>query len=216
MRGHRLRDRLDEHRQGRAQPCQRQEILRLGTHPRGAEARGAGQAVPGAVEQEHAGAARGAQVRRREADRLRPGQVRQVVRAQAADRALGRRGGRAAQALMPARASLAWSVAGLIAAVALPWYALQEGLDSGVWLSGLWSSEDYGSGLAEAAMHGKWWLSPVLLALAACLAISLPPMARERRRLLLVAVASAGLALFGVEALSIGLRGWSTGWLNAL
>jgi len=44
---------------------------------------------------------------------------------------------------------LAWSAAGLLAAVVLPWYALQEGLDSGVWLSGLWSSEDYASGLGQ-------------------------------------------------------------------
>ena len=36
----------------------------------------AGQAVPGAVEQGDAAAARGAQVRRHQADRLRPGQVR--------------------------------------------------------------------------------------------------------------------------------------------
>ena len=52
------------------------------------------------------------------------------------------------------RAPLAWSVAGLVAAVVLPWYALQEGLDSGVWLSGLWSSEDYASGLGQLLAHG--------------------------------------------------------------
>jgi iron(III) transport system permease protein len=117
---------------------------------------------------------------------------------------------------MNSRASLAWSAAGLIAAVALPWYALQEGLDSGAWLSGLWSSEDYACGLAEVVVHGKWWLGPVLLALAACFAISLPPMAQEKRGSLLVTVAAAGLALFVVEALSIGLRGWNAAWLNAL
>ena len=61
---------------------------------------------------------------------------------------------------------LAWSVAGLLAAVALPWYALQEGLDSGAWLAGLWSSEDYAAGLGQLVAHGKWWLAPVLVALA--------------------------------------------------
>jgi iron(III) transport system permease protein len=40
---------------------------------------------------------------------------------------------------MASRAPLVWSAAGLLAAVALPWYALQEGLQSGDWLAGLWS-----------------------------------------------------------------------------
>jgi iron(III) transport system permease protein len=66
---------------------------------------------------------------------------------------------------MISRAPLAWSAAGLLAAVVLPWYALQEGLDSGAWLSGLWSAEDYASGLAQIAEHGRWWLAPVLIAL---------------------------------------------------
>jgi iron(III) transport system permease protein len=117
---------------------------------------------------------------------------------------------------MSSRASFVWSVAGLVAAVALPWYALQEGLDTGAWLSGLWSSEEYASGLAETVIHGKWWLASILLALATCLAISLPPMAREKRGTLLAIAASVGLALFVAEALAIGLRGWSTVWLNSL
>jgi len=117
---------------------------------------------------------------------------------------------------MPSRAALAWSVAGLAAAVVLPWYALQEGLDTGAWFGGLWASEDYASGLAAMIAHGKWWLAPVLLALLACLAVSLPPMAREKRGGLLTVLAGTGLALFVLEALGIGLRGWSTAWLNAL
>ncbi len=114
------------------------------------------------------------------------------------------------------RASLAWSAAGLLAAVALPWYALQEGLDSGVWFSGLWSSEDYASGLAQIVEHGKWWLTPVLLTLVACPAISLPSIGRERRGLLLVLASVAGLVLFVAQALGIGLRGWNAAGLNAL
>jgi len=117
---------------------------------------------------------------------------------------------------MIVRASLAWSAAGLLAAAALPWYALQEGLDSGAWLSGLWSSEDYASGLAQIAEHGKWWLAPVPLALAACLAISLLSIARERRGSLLVLASVTGLVLFVAQALGIGLRGWNAAWLDAL
>ena len=116
----------------------------------------------------------------------------------------------------PVSWSAAWSAAGLLAAIALPWYALQEGLDSGAWLSGLWSSEDYASGLAQIVEHGKWWLAPVLVALMACLAAALVPATRQRRGTLLLIASTAGLLLFVVQALGIGLRGWTAGWLTAL
>jgi iron(III) transport system permease protein len=115
-----------------------------------------------------------------------------------------------------ARTALAWSAAGLAGALVLPWYALQEGLDSLGWISGLWSSEDYAGGLAETLVHGKWWLAPVLASLALCGVVSLVPMTRERRGLWLASAASAGLALFLAEALAIGLRGWSAAWLVGL
>ncbi len=117
---------------------------------------------------------------------------------------------------MIVRAPLAWSAAGLVSAVALPWYALQEGLDSGAWFSGLWSSEDYASGLAQIVEHGKWWLTPAPLALVACLVISLLPIGRERRGLLVVLASASGLVLFAAQALGIGLRGWNAAWLGAL
>src|SRR4051812_40179735 len=112
------------------------------------------------------------------------------------------------------RAALAWSAAGLLAALLLPWYSLQEGLDSAGWLAGLWSSEDYASGIAQVLVHGRWWLAPGLLALVAAAALSLPPMTRERRGTLLVVVARAGLLLFFAQAFGIGLRGWTAAWLN--
>ncbi|MBI3198620.1 MAG: iron ABC transporter permease [Rhodospirillales bacterium] len=117
---------------------------------------------------------------------------------------------------MISRAPLAWSVAGLLAALALPWYALQEGLDSGAWFSGLWSSEDYASGLAQIVAHGKWWLAPVLSALVACIVAALVPTTRQRRGTLLLLAGTAGLVLFVAQALGIGLRGWTAGWLTTL
>ena len=117
---------------------------------------------------------------------------------------------------MTSRAPLAWSAAGLLAALALPWYALQEGLDSGAWLAGLWSSEDYASGLGQIVEHGRWWLAPALLALVACLAAALVPATRQRQGTLLLIAATAGLLLFAAQALGIGLRGWTAGWLTTL
>ena len=92
VRGHRLRDRLDEHHQGREESRERQEVVRLGADAGGAGARRAGQeVVPGAVEQERAAAAAGAEVRRDQADQLRLRQVRLVGRAHAAARRSGTR-----------------------------------------------------------------------------------------------------------------------------
>ncbi|HSH99885.1 MAG TPA: iron ABC transporter permease [Reyranella sp.] len=114
------------------------------------------------------------------------------------------------------RAALAWSAAGLLAAACLPWHALQDGLDSGAWLAGLWASEDYASGLAQVMAHGKWWLAPALLALVATSALSLLPLPRDRRGAWLVGASGLGLAVFFAQAFGIGLRGWSTVWLEAL
>ena len=50
VRGHRLRDRLDVDRQGRAQPRQREEVRRLGADAKGPGAGRAGEAIPDAVE----------------------------------------------------------------------------------------------------------------------------------------------------------------------
>ena len=57
LRRHRLRGRLDEHRQGCEEPRQREEILRLGADAGGAEDRRRPQELPDAVEQGDAGAA---------------------------------------------------------------------------------------------------------------------------------------------------------------
>ena len=114
------------------------------------------------------------------------------------------------------RSILVWSTTGLLAALLLPWYGLQEGLTGVNWISGLWASEDYAGGLAEILVHGKWWLAPALAALALCAAIGALPMTRERRGSGLAILAGTGIVLYAAQALGIGLRGWSAGWLNDL
>ena len=114
------------------------------------------------------------------------------------------------------RAPLVWSIAGLLAGALLPWYALLEGLDTTEWPGALWSAEDHGNGLTQIFRYGNWWMAPALLALAASLVVGLWPMTRENRGRWLLGLSSAGLVLFVSQALAIGLRGWSTEWLNAL
>ena len=92
------------------------------------------------------------------------------------------------------RSILVWAAAGLLAALLLPWYGLQEGLAGVNWVAGLWSSEDYAGGIVEIFAHGKWWLAPTLAALVVCIAIGVMPMRREHRGTVLASVAAAGLA----------------------
>jgi len=54
------------------------------------------------------------------------------------------------------RAAVAWSAAGLLAAVLLPWYALQDGLGSGAWLTGLWSDDAAADGLGPIPHNPEW------------------------------------------------------------
>ena len=117
---------------------------------------------------------------------------------------------------MEARAPFIWSAAVLAAALLLPWYALQEGLDSAAWWAGLFSAEDYGNGVTHIFTYGNLWLAPPLLVLLACAALAFVPGPRESRGRALLLAASAGLALFVAQALAIGLFGWTAEWLTAL
>jgi hypothetical protein len=84
VRRHRLRDRQHEHHQGREEPGEREEVVRLGAVGGGAEHRRAGEGVlPGTVEQERERTAAGTQVLRDQAHQLRLRQVRLVGRAHA-------------------------------------------------------------------------------------------------------------------------------------
>jgi iron(III) transport system permease protein len=114
------------------------------------------------------------------------------------------------------RAPLVWAIAGLLASLLLPWYALEEELGNGAWIAGLWSSEDQAGGVAQVLAHGRWWLAPAIAALLWCLAAALLPLKTERRGTWLAAGAASGVALFAVQAFAIGLRGWNAGWLVGL
>ncbi|MBL0899318.1 MAG: hypothetical protein IBJ17_11560, partial [Reyranella sp.] len=91
------------------------------------------------------------------------------------------------------RPALAWSAAGLLAALLLPWYALQAGLDDGGWVAGLWTSEEDAGGLAQALAHGRWGLLPPLAALLACCTIALLPLPPARPGAWLLPAGAAGL-----------------------
>jgi len=114
----------------------------------------------------------------------------------------------------PTRAVAAWALIGLAGFVLLPWYAQQEGVLAFDWIGGLWSHADSASGLALIAAHNRWWLAPLLPVLLASLAVGFVGGTRRQRGTTLVWLAGIGLAIFWLQALSIGLRGWNAEWLT--
>ncbi|MBV9835189.1 MAG: iron ABC transporter permease [Alphaproteobacteria bacterium] len=115
----------------------------------------------------------------------------------------------------PTRAVAAWALSGLAGFLLLPWYAQQEGVLAFDWLPGLWSQVDSASGLALIVAHGRWWLTPLLPVLLAGLAVAFIRSDRRQRGTWLMLLAGLGLAIFWLQALSIGLRGWNADWLTA-
>ncbi|GGL49990.1 ABC transporter permease [Wenxinia marina] len=97
--------------------------------------------------------------------------------------------------------------------VVLPWYRIRGGFFGFGWL-GDWLSDDrLWPGLAQL-FPDRWWLWPIPLLLLAALALrlTLPPSRRGRG---LVLIGAAGLGWMLVEGLSVGLRGWNWGLLEA-
>ncbi len=103
--------------------------------------------------------------------------------------------------------------AAIVALVALPWYRVRSGFFTFDWLADVLGSETLWPGLMQAAT-GRWQLWPLLALLGLAVALRLTR-APERRGRALVAIGAAGIAWMLVEGLSIGLRGWNWGLLEA-
>ncbi|MBC7434814.1 MAG: iron ABC transporter permease [Bdellovibrionales bacterium] len=106
----------------------------------------------------------------------------------------------------------AWVVAGLLAYLVLPWYAIQDSAWYSV-LPQLFGGPETANGLVQAFSHGRGWL---LLGLAGLVmaASSLALLPGRKQGQLLIAgglMGSVGLAACGFM---IGAKGWSFEWLG--
>lgn len=82
----------------------------------------------------------------------------------------------------------------------LPWYALPDGLLDPAWLR-VWSGTDAAPAFLQAALHGKSWLWPLVVAFL----IVVPALKREDA--LLAWTSGLGFAYFLFQGFVIGLRG---------
>ncbi|MBL8697316.1 MAG: iron ABC transporter permease [Alphaproteobacteria bacterium] len=111
-------------------------------------------------------------------------------------------------------ALLLWLAVGWLGFVLVPWYGLEDGITRTPLR--FYLGDEAGPGLIQAALHGRWWLWPLLLALAA------PVVALFRHRddryaaWILIVAGAGGLAWLFAQGFAIGLRGWGWRWLADL
>jgi len=108
----------------------------------------------------------------------------------------------------------AWLMLGLLAYVALPWYAQQDS----AWylvLPQVTGGADTANGLVQALLHGRKWLLLGLAGLLLAMAGLSQPPGRDQGRWLLAGglLGSVGLLVSGF---AIGAQGWSFAVLSAL
>jgi len=110
-----------------------------------------------------------------------------------------------------------WLLVGWIGYLILPWYGVDDGFWSFEWLLEDWPlDDDAAPALLQVLLHGKWWLAPLVLPLAA------PLLLIGRRRsdpafaTILIAIGILGLGCVLAQGFAIGIRGWQFGFLEAL
>ena len=110
-------------------------------------------------------------------------------------------------------ATAGWLVAGLLAYLLLPWYALEDGLLSAGWLADR-LGEEAAPALSQALRHGRVWL------LAVAPFLLLPWLAAGSRgrfaAIILVGSGALGLAVLLAQGFAITGRGLAFGWLRDL
>ncbi len=108
-----------------------------------------------------------------------------------------------------------WLAVGWAGFAVLPWYAIDDGFWSLAWLDGYPTDIDDAPGILQALSHGRWWLLPIGVALAAPLAVLWRDTSDSRFATVLLAAGGLGLAYTLTQGFLIGLRGWEYGFLEA-
>jgi iron(III) transport system permease protein len=108
-----------------------------------------------------------------------------------------------------------WIIAGWVGYCVLPWYGV-EGFWSFEWLLEGWPLEDdYAPAAVLIGMGQKLWLAPMLLALAAPLAVLGRQKGDPLYARVLVLSGAFGFGWLVAQGMGIGLRGFNADWLTA-
>jgi iron(III) transport system permease protein len=109
-----------------------------------------------------------------------------------------------------------WLAVGWVGFAFLPWYAIEDGFWSFVWLDGFPTDADYAPGIVQAMGHGRLWFLPIGLALVAPFAVLWCDKTKPRFAYVLQAAGIFGLAYTVVQGFAIGIRGWEYDFLVTL
>ena len=108
----------------------------------------------------------------------------------------------------PRRPLLLWLAVGAVGFLLVPWYALQESVFTFGWAPHF-TAKDAAPALLQILVHGKGWLAPLGLLLAACAALVALALERTTRANALLAIGATGLAYVFAQGFAIGPTGWS-------
>ena len=113
------------------------------------------------------------------------------------------------------RALILWLVVGAVGFLAVPWYALQDSILGVAWLKDF-AGKDNAPAIVQALRHGRVWLLPIGLVLAAGWLLLPAGLARRARANGLIAVGAIGFIYMFAQGFAIGARGFAFESLNAL
>ena len=106
------------------------------------------------------------------------------------------------------RAQRFWLAVGAIGFLFVPWYALQDSVFALAWFP-RFTMKDAAPALLQASLHGKGWLIPVGVALAAGVWPAFMATERRARAFALIAIGAIGFLYCLLQGFTIGLTGWS-------
>ncbi len=97
----------------------------------------------------------------------------------------------------------------------LPWYGIEDGFWSFVWLDGILGDRDYAPALLQIFAYDRVWLAPAAIALLAPVGILWRDRTDRLYATVLLASGAFGLAYILLQGFAIGIRGWEYEFLQA-
>ena len=110
-----------------------------------------------------------------------------------------------------------WLAVGLVGYGLLPWYVLEDGFWSFIWLlNGYPLDDDYAPAWGQVFFAGKFWLAPLALFLLLPLLVYRRATSDPLFSACLIISGIGGLTYLALQGLAIGIGGWEFAWLEQL
>ena len=108
----------------------------------------------------------------------------------------------------PRRALVVWLGVGAVGFLLVPWYALQDSVFALEWVP-RFATKEAAPALLQIFVHGKGWLVPIGVLLAAGIALAVMTLERKARATALLAIGATGFVYLLGQGFAIGPTGWT-------